>query len=38
MDITLPGSLIGGGKPHVANQEASDALARGKGQKRRHPH
>jgi len=28
--ITLPGSLIGGVEPHVANQETSDETARGK--------
>jgi hypothetical protein len=28
--ITIPGSLIGGAMPHVANQEASDETARGK--------
>jgi hypothetical protein len=26
----MPGSLIGGHVPHVANQEASDETARGK--------
>ena len=36
--ITIPGSLIGGYQPHVANQETSDETARGKGQKRLHPH
>jgi hypothetical protein len=28
--ITIPGSLIGGALPHVANQETSDETARGK--------
>jgi len=28
--ITIPGSLIGGTLPHVANQETSDETARGK--------
>jgi hypothetical protein len=28
--ITIPGSLIGGVEPHVANQETSDETARGK--------
>jgi hypothetical protein len=36
--ITIPGSLIGGALPHVANQETSDETARGEGQKRLHPH
>jgi hypothetical protein len=36
--ITIPGSLIGGAMPHVANQETSDETARGRGQKRLHPH